>query len=94
MQTLRSLGCRNCYNDFHYSIQLTGHLWCVRNVVMDQFAPDGSEGRQVIVWIVHIFVHGQRNVSGAGQESFVRRLTRNANTCWFSFETLYVNYVA
>ena len=60
--------------------ELTGHLRRVGYVVVDQLTPNGRHGRQVIVWLVDVFVHGQGNVAGAGQEDAFSRLARNAHT--------------
>lgn len=51
----------------------------MRDIVVHQLSPNGGHRRQVKVRVVHILVHGERDVASAGQERAVLALARDAH---------------
>ena len=57
----------------------TCHLWSVRHVVGDEFAPDHCYGHEVRVWEVFVLVYGERDLAWTGQEA-VANTARQAHS--------------
>lgn len=57
----------------------TCHLWSVRHVVGDEFAPDHCYGHKVRVWEIFVLVYGERDLAWTGQEA-VANTTRQAHS--------------
>ena len=57
----------------------TCHLWCVRDVMGDELAPDHGYGHEVRVWEIFVPVNSERDLSWTWQQ-VVANTSRQADS--------------